>query len=317
MKQEKLLAALLVAAFAGAAAAVSGGAGPVSVSVSVDDSKYRFYEAENTVGFPTVMRGGEPAKYSNASYREFARWETSEKGVEKVRSTLEQRFGGINGVSSGTTADGIELSYVANESIERNFTFQELVAASPSRVEGTVSYPGETVEVSVPVEVRKVSADQQAYALDAAKAGADASFGSSGGPRYNASFEVVETITGNHTGNRLENVSISRKHVEFTGYVKVADPCVELHRSFEEKENRLVMNVSTSSGSGFCTQVVAMKKYRFSLESTDSILLEVVHSGEKVRTISTRVSHPDGEKMEQPFYGFLFDIAEIIGSLLG
>ncbi|MFB6166824.1 MAG: hypothetical protein ABEJ62_01005 [Candidatus Nanohaloarchaea archaeon] len=313
MKKE-IATAIVFTMLAGAVAAVSGGAGPVSVSLSVDDSKYRFYD--DSIGFPAAISGGEPVKYSNASYEEFARWEVSDRGVEKVRAVLEQRFGELQGVSSGTTSDAVEITYYVNESMERGFTYQELVSATPSGVEGTVSYPGETVEISIPVRVGKVSAENQPYAVPS-EAKADGSFGSSGGPQYNVSFKVANTLTGSHTGNRIENVSTSRKHVEFTGYVEVANPCVELKKSFEEKEDRIVMNVSTSPGQGFCTQVLAMKKYRFSMNSTESIVLEVVHDGEKVRTISTEVSHPDGEKMEEPFYGFLLDIADFLGWLFG
>ncbi|MFB6215405.1 MAG: hypothetical protein ABEJ72_00315, partial [Candidatus Aenigmatarchaeota archaeon] len=316
---KKIIVAVLVSlVFLGSAAAVSGESEPVEVNLSVDAEKYRFYSGSNTIGFPSVMSGGEPAKYKNASYREFASWEVSEKGIEKVRDSLNQKLGELKGVTTGSTPDTIEITYVMNGSLDRVYTYQELVAATPSKVEGTVSFPGEQVTVSVPVEVRKVSADERAKSLayGAGEADAVGGFGSSDAS-YNTSFEVVDTITGNHTGNRIEDISTGRKHVEFTGYVEVANPCVKLSESYEKKEGKkIVLNVSTKLGSGFCTQVVAMKKYRFSMNASESFQLEVIHDGESVRNLTPVVSHPNQDKnINEPFYSFILGVRDFLADL--
>lgn len=128
---------------------------------------------------------------------------------------------------------------------------------------------------------------------DDLEASATSSFGSSGGQNYSASFQIVDVMTGQHTGDRTENVSVGENSVSFTGYVEVPTPCHRVEKTYEETDSDLVLRVDTYSTNKTCAQMIATKKYSFSLESNKDFRLEIRHNGAEVRTVETPEVHKD------------------------
>lgn len=143
--------------FAPVAAGASGEAAPVTVESTVTGDEYRYYPDAGVVGFPAIRSRGEVVKYRNTSLQEFARWEANEVGVERVREVIADNLelDRPRGITSGVTSSGIEISYVQyeNESRQQPYTYEELVAATPSAVQATIHFRGETVSTTVPVTV--------------------------------------------------------------------------------------------------------------------------------------------------------------------
>lgn len=290
---KKLILTLFLASlYIGSAAAVSGEAEPMELNLTVDDEKYNFYSDSNTIGFPSVISGGEPANYKNASYREFASWEVGEKGIEKVRNKLRQELGNLEVVNSGSAPDSIEITYVMNNSLERGFTYQELVSVTPSKVDGEVSFPDDEVETSIPVEIRNGSGNDKTKP-DFSVAKSSESFGSSSGENYNASFKIINVTQGELMGEQVRNVLVDSNSISFKGYIELGRPCSQINRTYEQKDSKLVLKVESYSTREPCVDVIAFKEYSFNLQSEKPVRLEVRHNGQEVRTLETPKKHRD------------------------
>lgn len=204
------VAALLVSNVA----AVNGGSEPVKIQLSIDSDKYRLYPDSNRIGFPALMRE-EPVKYKNASYKQFAKWEVSEKGVKKVEEVLNQKIADMDGLSFGSGQGEVTVEYLKDYQGERGFSYSQLISETPSKIKGTVQFGDEKVRVSIPVKVSKATAPElsEAYRKETSDRSGNISANISRNislhlvaPRGNISYEkrldqVINTV------DSLENIA--------------------------------------------------------------------------------------------------------------
>lgn len=280
---------------------------PLRVHGEVDAEDKNFYPEQRTVEFPAVKSGDETVRYSNASYEEYVSWQVKDKGLQTIRKDLKSNLS-LKGIRTGSTAESIEITFIENQSIEREFSYQELEQLVPPEITGSYEINGEQVNTSVDVVLERKEDSRLQEKLDYSRASASESFGSSNGPDYNASFKILNTTQGEHTGEQVKNLSVTENSVSFIGSVELGQPCDKINKTYEQKNSELVLKVDTYSTGKPCVDVVAFKKYSFNIESKQLIRLEVRHNGQEVRTVQTAETHSDEA-------GIVSEIVNIIQNL--
>lgn len=257
----------------------------LQVQGEISQEDKNFYPEQQTVEYPSIKSGEETVKYSNVSYKEYVSWQVKDKGLQKIRSRLKSDLS-LNGIRTGSTAERIEITYIENESIERDYSYQKLKEVVPSQIKGSYKINGETINTTIDVKLEKkedsLAQDDLAYSV----ARDSESFGSSSGKNYNANFNILNTTQGEHTGGQIKNVSVKGNAMSFTGYLEMSQPCNKINRTYEQKESKLILKVDSYSTGEPCVDVIAFKKYSFNLESEEPIRLEVRHNGQKIRTLN-------------------------------
>lgn len=124
------------------------------------------------------------------------------------------------------------------------------------------------------------------------------------GTEYSSNFETVSSgcATGNMS-DRVYNESFStlessppQYRVNFEGVIITSNPCHTIdHEITKEGDNTFVMNVTTESSDGLCTQCVGMIEYEASFTNHgETYDLEIRHDGKEVRTLG----FPESENSE-------------------
>lgn len=87
------------------------------------------------------------------------------------------------------------------------------------------------------------------------------------------------------------NLDIDGKYtVNFTGYVRTANPCYTVrHDSVKKSDSVYVLNVTTKSTGQICVQCVGVVSYEASFDADRPFRLEVLHNGENVGNLT----HPE------------------------
>lgn len=259
----------------------------------ISNEDKNFYPEQKIVGFPAVKSGDETVRYSNASYSEYVRWQIKDEGIQKIRSEIKSNLH-LKDIRTGSTSEGIEIIYIKNESIERNYTYEEFRELVPSQVKGSYEVNGETVNATVPVKISKREDSATKDQLDYSVAKSSESFGSSStGENYNTNFTILNVSQGELMGEQVRNVSIGENSIRFTGYIELPQPCNKINRTHEQKDSELVLQIDTYSTEEPCVDVIAFKKYSFNIESEEPVRLEVRHNGREVRTMETPEHHDD------------------------
>lgn len=283
---KKTIAFLILASFTISATALHSPEHEVKVEGEINQEDKNFYPDQKIVEFPSVKSGEETVRYSNASYREYVSWQVKDKGLNEIRSELKSELS-LNGIRTGSTAESIEITYIENESIERNYTYEELQEKIPSRVEGSFEINGKTVNTTVDVKLKSKEdspiQEELDYSID--RGGAFESLGSSSGEKYNTTFDILNTTQGEHP-KQITNVEVEENSISFTGNIHLSQPCNKVNKTYEKKDSKLILKVGSYSTEEPCVDVVAFKEYRFELESNEPVRLEVRHNGEEVRTLN-------------------------------
>ncbi len=89
------------------------------------------------------------------------------------------------------------------------------------------------------------------------------------------------------------------KKVEFTGFIKAANPCHKVTHSVEKEGDHYILKVETESSTEMCVQCIGMVSYKASFEAGGPYRLTIKHGGEKVKEIDlSGSSSGDTEKEE-------------------
>lgn len=128
---------------------------------------------------------------------------------------------------------------------------------------------------------------------------------------HRAELNVTDTIIGDHTGNRIQNLQVANNTAEFTGYFEVPAPCYGVQKNITEQGNRIIFNVEQTlpaPGEG-CSQVLAMKKYNASFGSDEPTTVIVKHGGDTVKKFYTGEDEPiDVPSLIGGFFEWIFDL---------
>lgn len=291
-----------------AAAAQSSQQDVIEVEGEISQEDKNFYPEQQIIEFPAVKSGEETVRYSNASYEEYVSWQLKDKGLQKIRSRINSDLS-LKNIRTGSTAGNIEVTYIDNESIERNFSYQQLQDIIPSKISGSYEIREKTVNTTVDVILKSRESSPAQDQLGYSVARSSESFGSSTREDYKANFDILNTTQGEHAGEQVKNVSVSEDSISFTGYVELGQPCDKINRTYVQEDSELILKVNTYSTGEPCVDVIAFKKYSFDIESEKPVRLEVRHDGQEVRSLETVGTHAD-----EP--GIVEDIVNLIKNLI-
>lgn len=138
------------------------------------------------------------------------------------------------------------------------------------------------------------------------------------GTEWSAQFSMTGAQCLSNSSTGVTNSSFGAENetysVSFQGTVETSDPCHTLeHEIIETSYGNYMMNVTSNSVNGTCTQCVGSISYEASFESDEPFDLEVLHDGNKVEGLT----HPerDNEPKEDKSSGFMASIVNFLKNL--